>query len=191
MIAALPSEHRVEREAAYRSLFARCHRFLTEDRAALDAQRQALRRDPQNEDAGMRAHQAVLAGDRSRVESLVSEALSSTDPAAIEALAGIAARIVQARQTDGVDPALLQRARAVDAALPWVACDLGLDCSAQSLWALQLCAVEGQCEGDFEARLSARMAPGTVDADAVQQQRARLLELIRSGRTLGTVDLLP
>lgn len=197
LIAALPPERRAEREAALRTLFARCHRFLTEDRAALDALRQALQRDPLNEAAGLRAQQALLAGDHDLVESTVSAALASADPLAVESLAGLAVRIAQARESeatqseDAMDAALLQRASAVDAALHWVACDLGLDCRAESLWALQVCAVEGQCEGDLEARLMARLIPGAVDTVAVQQQRARLLDLIRSGRPLGTADLLP
>jgi hypothetical protein len=191
LIEALPPGHRTEREAAYRSLFARCHRLLAGGRASLDDTLQTLQRDPQNEAPGLRAQEALLAGRFDRVEPLVAEALSISDPAAVASLSGIAARIARSRQPDSADAAMLQRAHEIDAALPWVACDLGLDCSAQSMWALQLCATEGLCEGDVSARLMARISPGTVDSGAVQQQRLRLLGLIRSGRTLGTADLLP
>ena len=85
----------------------------------------------------------------------------------------------------------MQRARAVDSALSWVACDLGLDCSANSLGALQLCAVQGMCEGDMPSRFLTRAVADAVDPAAVHGQRARLLALIRSGRVLGTADLLP
>lgn len=192
LIRALPPDHyQTEREGAYRTLFARCHRLLAEGRTSLDSTRQVLEHDPQNQAPGLRAQEAGLAGRLERIEPLVGEALSQSDPAAVASLAGLAARIVPWRQPDVADAALMQRAHEVDAALPWVACDLGLDCSAQSLWALQLCAAEGLCEGDVSARLMARISPGTVDTSAVQQQRWRLLGLIRSGRTLGTADLLP
>jgi hypothetical protein len=191
LIEALPSDHRAEREAAYRALFARCHRLLADGRASLDGTWKMLARDAQNQAPGQRAQEAVLAGRVDLIEPMVAEALSGVDPAAVESLAGLAARLVSMRQPEGADAATQQRAREVDAALPWVACDLGLDCDAQSLRALQLCAAEGLCEGDVAVRLTVRMAPGSVDPDAVQQQRARLLGLIRGGRTLGTADLLP
>lgn len=191
LIGALPPLRRAEREVAYRALFARCHRLLAGGRAALDDTQQALQRDQQHQAPGLRAQEALLAGRFDRMEPLVVTALRDADPAAIESLAGIAVRILTWRQPDGADAATLQRARAVDAALPWVACDLGLDCNAQSLRALQLCAAEGLCEGDVTARLTARLSPGTVDPGDVQEQRSRLLGLIRSGRTLGLADLLP
>lgn len=191
LIEALPPERRSEREAAYRALFSRCHRFLAESREALDGTSQVLQRDRQNEPPGLRAQNALLAGPVESIEPLVAEALSGSDPAAVESLAGIASRIAQSRSTEAADIMTLQRAAAVDTAMPWVACDLGLECAAQSLWALQLCAAEGLCEGDLPARLMARISPGRVDPDAVQRERARLLGLIRSGRRLGTADLLP
>jgi hypothetical protein len=190
LIAALPFAHRAEREAAYRSLFARCSRLLADGRAALIATSEALHSDPQSPAPGRSAQEAALMGRADRVEPLISEALDRADPAAVASLAGVAARIVSLRQPDGANAATLQHAREIDAAVPLVACDLGLDCSKESLWALQLCATEGLCEGDVAARLLAR-APGTVDPDAVQKERLRLLGLVRSGRTLGTADLLP
>jgi hypothetical protein len=191
LIRALPADHPTAREDAYRTLFARCHRLLAEDRTALNGARRDLERDPQNQAPGQRAQEAALAGELDRVETLTGDALNSADPAAVASLAGLAARIVAQRQRDAVDPAALQRAREVDVALSLTACDLGLDCSSQSLWALQMCATEGLCEGDATARLMARMTPGTLDAAAVQQQRLRLLSLLQSGRALGVDDLLP
>lgn len=191
LIEALPYEHRGEREAAYRQLFARCARLLSGGRTALDGERQTLALDPDHRAPGLRAQEALLAGRLDQAEWLASEALSGEDPASVLSLAGLAALIVPARHPEGADAALLQLAREVDAALPWVACDLGLDCSSQSLWALQLCSVQGLCAGDVAARWMVQGAPGTVDPDAVQRQRLRLLGLIRSGRALGSYDLLP
>ena len=190
LIRALPAGQPSAREDAYRTLFARCHRLLAEGRAALDETRQTLQGDPQNQPPGQRAQEAALIGQPDRVEALVGEALNRADPAALASLAGLAARIAPQRQRDAVDPGALQRAREIDLALSLVACDLGLDCSSQSLGALQMCATEGLCEGDATARLMARAAPGSVDAAAVQQQRMRLLGLLQSGRPLGLNDLL-
>ena len=191
LIAALPFGHRPEREAAYRSLFARCSRLLADGRAALVATSEVLQSDPQSETPGRAAQEATLVGRVDRVEPLVSEALNRAEPAAVASLAGLAARIVSLRQPGGANAAVLHHAQEIDAALPLVACDLGLDCSEESLWALQLCAAEGLCEGDVATRLMARNSPGSVDASAVQEERSRMLALIRSGRTLRIADLLP
>ncbi len=191
LIAALPLQQRAEREVAWRTLFARCHRMLAGDRESLDEVRRTLESDPQSRAPGTRALDALLAGRPDRFEQDVTEALSSHDPGDVGSLAGIAARIAQSRSPDGADAALMQRAREVDIALPLVACDLGLDCTAQSLWALQLCASEGWCSGNLAARLTARAGPDAVNLDAVQQQRMRLLALIRSARKLNSADLLP
>jgi hypothetical protein len=105
-------------------------------------------------------------------------------------LSGIAARLAAQRNAAGTEPALAQRAAAVDAALPGVACDLGLDCSASSLSALEMCAVQGLCDGDLNSRMALRSG-AAADPLEVQQQRERLLALIRTGRPLTTADLLP
>ena len=192
LIRALPlDQNQTKREGAYRTLFGRCHRLLAEGEPSLVSTQKFLQSDLQNQAPGLRAQDALLAGRLERIDPLVGDALSQTDPAAVASLSGLAARIVQWRQPDVASAALIQRALDVDTALPWVACDLGLACGAQSLWALQLCAVEGVCEGDVSTRLIARISPGTIDTAAVQQQRLRLLSLIRSGRTLNTADLLP
>lgn len=191
LIAALPLQQRAEREVAWRTLFARCHRMLAGGRESFDGVRRTLESDPQSRAPGTRALDALLAGRPDRFEQDVTEALSSHDPGDVGSLAGIAARIGQSRSPDGADAALMQRAREVDIALPLVACDLGLDCTAQSLWSLQLCASEGWCSGNLAARLTARAGPDAVNLDAVQQQRMRLLALIRSARKLNSADLLP
>jgi len=190
-LAALPSANRTVREAAYRTLFARCQPLLAAERSALVAMSDALQRDTRNEAPGAGAKEAALAGRLDAVEPLVSQALNNADPAAVASLAGLAEQLARQRSPDAPDDATLQRAREVDAALPLVACDLGLDCSERSLWALQLCAAQGWCEGDVAARLTARNAFGSVDRDEVEKQRLRLVGLIRSGRTLHTADVIP
>jgi len=191
LIAALPTNQRPEREAAYRELFGRCYRLLGQDHDTLDSTQQTLMRDPQNQAPGLRARESLLAGRLDQIEPLVAEASSSANPTDLASLAGLATTMVRSRASDGVDPDSLKRAQEVDTALALLPCDLGLDCSAQSLWALQLCVSEGLCTGDYAARLNARNAPGSVDPSAVQQQRLRLLNLIRGGRALGSSDLMP
>jgi hypothetical protein len=190
LIRALPAEHRAERETAYRALFARCHGFLGAGRASLEGTQRQLQEDQEAHEPGLRVHEDLLAGRTERIETLVSQGLTAADPAAVASLAGVAGRLAQQRNPDGTDAALAQRADAVDAALPWIACDLGLECSATSLAALQLSAVQGLCEGDLKSRIALRSG-AAVYATEVQQQRERLLPLIRSGRPLTTMDLLP
>ena len=191
LIAALPPGHRAERAAAYRSMFARCQAMLATGRVSVLATAATLAADGTNEDPGARAQEAALAGRLGRVDALLSEALNAADPAAVASVSGLAARIVRARDPEERNADAVRRAQAVDAALPLVACDLGLDCGKRSLVALQLCAAQGWCEGDVPARLTARVAADGVRAADVQEERARLLALIRSGRTLRSADLMP
>lgn len=191
LIRALPADRRAEREAAYRLLYVRCHRFLDASRASLADLQKQLQTDRELQEPGLRAQEDLAGGRDERVELLVSQALASDDPAGVVSLTGLAAQLALLRNPDGSDKDLVQRAHAVDSALPWVACDLGLDCSANSLGALQLYAVQGMCEGDMPSRFLTRAVADAVDPAAVQAQRARLLALIRSGRVLGTADLLP
>ncbi len=190
LIGALPAAQRAEREAAYRSLFARCRGFLGDGRSALERTQQQLQGDFEAFEPGLRAREDLLAGNSARIESLVSQGLTASDPAAVVSLSGVGARLALQRDPDGADAALARRASAVDAALPLVGCDLGLDCGATSLGALQLCALEGACSGDLPSRWAQRDGIG-LDAPEIRQERERLLALVRSGRPLRTADLLP
>lgn len=190
LVRTLPPARRAEREAAYRAIYARCQGFFGQGRAPLLEMQRQLESDRRLRQPGAQAIEDLLAGRFERVEPLVTEALGGGDPAAIASLAGLVERLVQRRQ-DASSIETLALARAVDAALPWVACDLGLGCGVDSIQALQLCAVQGACEGDLPARLLSLASSDGIDPAAVAAQRARLLTLIRSGRLLGSADLLP
>lgn len=190
LIAALPAERRAEREAAYRALFARCTTFLRDSRESLLGLQQQLLADLELQAPGLRAQEALIAGRYERIDPLVSKALTRDDPAALASLTGIVARLAQLGDPP-FDPDRVQRARAVDAALPWVACDLGLDCGVHSIEALQACAAQGACDGDMLSRLMSQAAADGIDPADVAAQHERLLALVRSGRALGTADLLP
>jgi hypothetical protein len=190
LIRALPAQQRTEREASYWALFARCRGFLGDGRTALEDTQKQLQGSPESEEPGWRAQEDLLAGRTDRIDALVSRGLSASDPAAVAAMSGVAGRLAAVRNAEASNADLSLRARAVDAALPLVACDLGLDCSAGALPSLQLCAAEGVCEGDLATRIAKRNADN-VDVARIQEQRVRLLALIRSGRALTAADLLP
>jgi len=191
LIRTLPPDRRVEREVAYRLLYVRCASFLRESREWLMGLQEELQVDPELQEPGLRAQDQLIAGRYERIEPLVSRALSSDDPAGVASLAGLAVRLAMLRNAESPDPDLIQRARAVDTALPWVACDLGLDCGANSIGALQLCAAQGMCDGDMLSRLMNQAVADGVDDAEVRAQHARLLSLIRNGSVMGTADLLP
>ncbi len=102
-----------------------------------------LQADPDSQEPGRRAQAQLIAGRYDRIDPLVAQVL-----------AGLAVRLAVLRNAETPDPELIQRARAVDPALPWVACDLGLDCSANSIGVLQPCAARGTCDGDLLVRLA-------------------------------------
>jgi hypothetical protein len=186
LIRALPAENRAAREAAYRQLFARCAGIASEPRATLEATLRSLKGPAAAQEPGARAVEDLRAGRFDRVDALVGQGLTASDPAAVAGMSGVASALAQSL---GGGAEVTRRAREVDAALPLVACDLGLDCSATSLPSLQLCAAEGACEGDYIARTATRFSG--VDVARAQAERSRLLALVQSGRPLTSSDLLP
>ena len=185
LIQSLPAAHRAEREAAYRALFARCYRFFGEGRASLEAMRDRIIGAPQWQEPGVRVRAALGRGDRDEALALVGATLSAGDAASVASLSGLASALVEGQG----DPSLGVRARAIDAALLLAACDLGMRCGVDALRALQMCAVESQCEGDVPTRVMAQVASSPSDEAAVQRERARLLALLRGGQALTAADL--
>ena len=183
LIDSLPASARAEREQAYRTLFARCHGFVGERAETVAGMQARLAGDRPAQDPGTRARAALLSGDVEAAGRIAAEVLSAADPAAVASFSGVAIRLAQGSGS-AADFASVQHALAVDAALPLVACELGLDCSAQSLPALQLCAVEGACSGDLPARLATRLGAAGPDPAAVEAQRERLRKLLVRGGTL-------
>jgi hypothetical protein len=182
-----------DRRGAYRALFERCRRLLDQGQDWLTSTALVLKLDPQHREPGFRAQEALLTGDYERVAPLFAQALTGADPDDVASLSGIALKIMRLRYPDGMEDAEYRRAVAVDTALSLLACDLGRDCGAQSLWSLQLCVGEGLCPtGGHPAWLRARVAKqAKVEPEGVEQQRQRLLGLIRSGHALQTTDILP
>lgn len=198
LIAALPPTQRMAREEALRALYARCQSFMGLGRSALLTLLGDLAADGGLREAGQHVNDQLAAGNVEQASRLATQALRGNDAASIASIAGPLGTLLEKLSSAraGADRAADRTAAAevaanVAAALPLLACDLGMDCSNRSLAALQLCASEGQCEGDAEARFLARAG---VDADrmaAVQAQRRRLLDLYRQGRPPAAGELLP
>lgn len=191
LIAALPPGLRVEREAAYRAIYARCASFLGIGRDKLNALQRELLGGAASREAGARAQDDLAAGNEDVANRRIAQALASGDPATVASLAGVAEAWARRGSAAPANPIRLATARALDAALPWVACDLGLACGNDSLSALQACATQGQCAGDLPTRLSGDPQGDSAERVAIQAQRQRLLGLLKDGRGLTMAELLP
>jgi len=167
-----------QRLEAWRSLQARCQGFVQMSDAEQAAEAATMRTMHNRGQARSRAEAArglLELGDRDNALRQVTEAVASGDPQEIRELSGLAERFQRAGAEDGSLPHDPVR----DAALAVVACDLGLDCSAGSLLALRLCAVQGHCQGDAVERTLADF--GSLDAQAVAAERGRLREQLLGG----------
>lgn len=174
MINALPKEHREERRAAIEELFARCRSFLAQPLEPAEIVATAERvTNGDLASPGPAARWALMRGDRAKSEELVEQALRAKEPYAIQSLSGMSTLLMN-------DRARGAQAEVTDAALALVSCDLGASCGPDSLIALQLCAIEGRCEGTARERMIERLGP--VDMEAVEVERKRLRALFDSGR---------
>ena len=194
LIAALPPTQRMAREEALRALYARCQSFMGLGRGVLLTLRGDLVADGGLLEAGQHISDQLAAGNVEQASRLATETLRGNDAASIASIAGPLTTLLEKLSSAraGADIAAGRTAAAdVAAALPLLACDLGMDCSNRSLTALQLCATEGQCEGDAEARFLARAGVDSDRLAAVQAQRRRLLDLYRQGRPPAAGELLP
>lgn len=194
LIAALAPTQRMAREEALRALYARCQSFMGLGRVALLTLRGDLGADGGLLEAGQQVTDQLAAGNIEQASRWATQALRSNDAASIASIAGPLTTLLEKLSSAraGADIAAGRTAAAdVAAALPLLACDLGMDCSNRSLTALQLCATEGQCEGNAEARFLARAGVDSDRMAAVQAQRRRLLDLYRQGRPSAAGELLP
>ena len=66
-----------------------------------------------------------------------------------------------------------------DALLAVIGCDFGMDCSADALQSLELCANGAACYGDFDDR--ALEAFPDIDRQALSVLRAEVISQIRTG----------
>jgi hypothetical protein len=174
IINTLPKEHREERRAAIEALFARCRSFLSQPLDPAEIVGTAERvTNGDLASPGSAARWALMRGDRAKSDEVLEQALRSKEPYAIQSLSGMSALMM-------TDAARGAHAEVTDAALALLSCDLGAACGPESLLALQLCAMEGRCEGTARERMLERLGP--VDMEAVEIERKRLRALFDSGR---------
>jgi len=164
-----------QRLEALRGLLARCQGFAGEPASDVEAMLAMHARGDARSHAD--AARALLElGEREAALRQVAEAVAGGDLQEIRELSGLVERF----RRDANDGEALPPEPLRDAALAVVACDLGLDCAADSLWATRLCAVHGQCSGDLVERTLAGFGP--LDRRALQAQRDALSAQLRSGR---------
>jgi len=164
-----------QRLEALRLLQARCQGFAGET-ASDAAAMQAMHARGEARSHAEAARALLDVGEREAALRQVAEAAASGDPQEIRELSGLVERF----RRDAAEGEALPSEPLRDAALALVACDLGLDCSADSLWATRLCALHGQCGGDLVERTLAGFGP--LDRQALQAERDALAVQLRSGR---------
>jgi hypothetical protein len=163
-----------QRLEALRVLQARCAGFADES-ATEAATMEAMHARGEATSHGDAARALLDRGDRDGALRQVADAAASANPQEIRELSGLVERF----RRDAAEGEILPPQPLRDAALAVVACDLGLDCAAESLWATRLCALHGACRGDLVERTLAGF--GALDRRALQAEREALAVQLRSG----------
>jgi hypothetical protein len=163
------------RLAAMQALAGRCAAFFDRPRAQLleDARLNAERhRAGDLRSRGELATTAVEAGNGSDALALIREITTRRSAYELRDLSGLVSRW----HRDAPLPTDALR----DAVLLVVGCDFGMDCSADSELALELCGFNGACSGDLVER--SLLAFPDVDRSAVNAARVALAAELREGR---------
>ena len=166
---------------AYRTLLGKCQQFsglnrdqlLEATRLEKEAANQGLSLSP-----GEIANQYLHEGDAAHALQVVRRILESQDAFSIGSLQEFVQPYLAAKIEDQSIPASTHvdvRALAFSIA----ACDLGLDCGADSLTAILLCANIGECTGNLRERYFNRL-PDPADKTMLQQETEHVLNAIRS-----------
>ena len=175
---------------AYRELRRRCEPFfeLSRDDVIGFTQRQSdLWKKGEALDPGELALKYLKADDTPKALAVVRDVLTSRDAYAIASLREFVHQFLVLQ----VDAQALPGGTRTDLkslALTVAACDLGLDCSEQSLTALQLCAHSGYCSGDVIDRY-AQALPNPTDRAQLAAENRRVAAAIAAGdgKALGLV----
>lgn len=186
VLRAMPSSgaDNASRSAAYRSLHQRCEGFFNMSRDEI------IRTTNQQQDAwnkgdalapGELAVKLLREGDAERAFALARTVVASRDVYAIASLQDfIHQQLVLQRDAD--TQRSVERTDLRPLAYAIAACQLGLECAADSLTALRLCANGGQCEGTVIDRLLQTL-PNASDREIVMMESQRIANAIRSGNT--------
>jgi hypothetical protein len=175
-----PDESRRDlRIAAHQAIANRCQSFsgLDPHRLTQEAIQNAERhRAGDLRSRGELAIEGVQAGNTSDAMRLISEIVQRQSAYEFRDLSGIVSRWhrSQPQTTDGLR----------DAVLAIIGCDFGLDCSADSMVSLELCAYGGECDGDLVERTLEEYP------DIDRQQLNRLRVETTSAIQHGTFDII-
>lgn len=169
------------RLAAYRELLNRCQRFfyLSRDEIVHASQRQ--------EDAwkkgeilapGELAMKLFLEGRSDEALNIARRTVESGDGYAVASLQEYMHRMI-AQKIETQQLPNSERSDLRGLAFAMAACQLGLDCSADSLTALLLCANSGQCEGTLTDRYRQAL-PNATDRERAERLAEQTLAAIRA-----------
>lgn len=178
------------RVEAYRELRRRCEPFfeLSRDDVIAFTQRQSdLWKKGEALDPGELALKYLKADDKPKAMAVVRDVLSSRDAYAIASMREFVHQFL-VLQVDAQALPSSTRTDLKSLGLTVAACDLGLDCSEQSLTALQLCAHSGYCSGGVIDRY-AQSLPNPTDRERLTEESRRVAAAIAAGdlKALGLV----
>ena len=192
LTAALPvnAPNNAARIDAYRELRRRCEPFfeLSRDDVIAFTQHQSdLWKKGEALDPGELALKYLKADDKPKALAVVRDVLSSRDAYAIASMREFVHQFL-VLQVDAQALPSNTRTDLKSLGLTVAACDLGLDCSEQSLTALQMCAHSGYCSGSVVDRY-AQSLPNPTDRERLTEESRRVAAAIASGdlKALGLV----
>ena len=174
------------RVEAYRELRRRCEPFfeLSRDDVITFTQRQSdLWKKGEALDPGELALKYLKADDKPKALAVVRDVLSSRDAYAIASMREFVHQFLVLQVDAQVLPSNT-RTDLKSLGLAVAACDLGLDCTAESLTALQLCAHSGYCSGGVIDRY-AESLPNPTDLERLTEESRRVAAAIASGDLKG------
>ncbi len=173
---------RAARVDAYRNLQARCRSFSAMSQKEIQ---DATRSQQEANNLGILISPGEMAekylndGNKDAALKTMRAIVGSRDPFAIASLRESVNQLIVLRvdaQTVHSD----ERPDLRSLAFSLAACQLGLECGAASLTALQLCMSMAQCSGSVADRYQDAL-PNQADRDALVVETRRVLEAIRSG----------
>ena len=171
---------------AYREMRRRCEAFfeLSRDDVITFTQRQSdLWKKGEALDPGELALKYLKADDKPKALAVVRDVLSSRDAYAIASMREFVHQFLVLQVDAQVLPSNT-RTDLKSLGLAVAACDLGLDCTAESLTALQLCAHSGYCSGGVIDRY-AESLPNPTDLERLTEESRRVAAAIASGDLKG------
>ena len=180
--AALPmnAPNNAARIDAYRELRRRCEPFFElsrDDVIALTQRQSDLWKKGEALDPGELALKYLKADDKPKALAVMRDVLTSRDAYAIASMREFVHQFL-VLQVDAQALPSSTRTDLKSLALTVAACDLGLDCTEQSLTALLLCAHNGYCSGDVIDRY-AQSLPNPTDRERLGEESRRVIAAIQ------------